>query len=52
MINQHDEVSGFTYNAQECYSCHPDGRAEDKMLPPNIINKKHRLEKLENNQVQ
>jgi hypothetical protein len=21
----HDEVSGYTYNSAACYSCHPDG---------------------------
>lgn len=24
--NDHDEVSGYSYNSQACYTCHPDGR--------------------------
>ena len=27
--NDHDEVGGYRYESSACYSCHPDGRAED-----------------------
>ncbi|MEJ2052881.1 MAG: hypothetical protein P8X42_03085, partial [Calditrichaceae bacterium] len=27
--NDHDEVSGYTYQSTACYDCHPGGRAED-----------------------
>jgi hypothetical protein len=29
MDNEHDEVGGYSYNSQACYTCHPDGRADD-----------------------
>jgi hypothetical protein len=25
MDNEHDEVSGYVYESNACYSCHPDG---------------------------
>ncbi len=50
MVSAHNEVSSFSYNASACYNCHPDGRAEDKLIPQNIIDKKqrHGLDNLEN----
>jgi hypothetical protein len=29
MNNEHDDVGGYVYESQACYSCHPDGRADD-----------------------
>jgi len=29
MDNEHNDVGGYSYNSQACYSCHPDGRADD-----------------------
>jgi hypothetical protein len=26
MDNEHRDVSGYTYNSQSCYGCHPQGR--------------------------
>jgi len=26
MDNEHDDVAGYSYNSQACYSCHPQGR--------------------------
>lgn len=28
MDSQHDEESGYKYNSQSCYKCHPDGRED------------------------
>ncbi|HRD54364.1 MAG TPA: hypothetical protein PKY96_17120, partial [Flavobacteriales bacterium] len=25
LANDHDEVSGYSYNSNACYTCHPDG---------------------------
>ncbi|HQW04650.1 MAG TPA: hypothetical protein PLV08_00385 [Flavobacteriales bacterium] len=25
LADEHDEVSGYSYNSNACYSCHPDG---------------------------
>jgi hypothetical protein len=29
MDDEHNDVGGYSYNSQACYTCHPDGRAED-----------------------
>ncbi len=29
MNDEHDDVGGYSYNSQACYTCHPDGRADD-----------------------
>lgn len=29
MDSAHNDVRGYTYNSQACYTCHPNGRAED-----------------------
>jgi hypothetical protein len=29
MDSEHDDVGGYVYQSTSCYSCHPDGRAED-----------------------
>ncbi len=26
MDDKHDDVGGYSYNSQACYSCHPNGR--------------------------
>ncbi|MFZ4462893.1 MAG: hypothetical protein ACOYN5_03560 [Bacteroidales bacterium] len=35
--NDHDEVSGYQYNSNACYACHPDGDGGDKGFQ-NILN--------------
>ena len=27
MDSAHDDVSGYSYNSQACYTCHPGGNA-------------------------
>ena len=41
--NQHQGVSGYSYNSVACYNCHPTGSAGGKLLKPrmNNINKQH-----------
>ncbi len=29
MNDEHREVSGYRWESQACYQCHPDGRADD-----------------------
>ena len=29
MDNEHNEVSGYSWNSEACFQCHPTGRAED-----------------------
>lgn len=33
--SQHEGVSGYQYNSDACYACHPTGEAEGKMMRPN-----------------
>jgi hypothetical protein len=28
MDDEHDDVSGYSYNSQACYTCHPTGRED------------------------
>ena len=41
--NDHQGVSGYSYNSAACYSCHPTGSSGGKLLKPrmNNINKQH-----------
>ncbi len=39
MDNAHQGVSGYTYNSQACYNCHPNGSAGNKLLKPKKIDK-------------
>ncbi|MCX6246063.1 MAG: hypothetical protein NTU98_15320 [Bacteroidetes bacterium] len=36
--NQHDGVSGYSYNSAACYSCHPTGSSGGKMAKPRMNN--------------
>jgi hypothetical protein len=38
--NQHQGVSGYSYNSAACYSCHPTGSSGGKINKPVIINNK------------
>ncbi len=33
--DEHNEVTGYSYNSDACYACHPNGEAEKKMFKPN-----------------
>lgn len=32
MNEEHQEVSGYQYNSDACYACHPNGESEGKMF--------------------
>lgn len=36
--NQHQGVSGYSYNSAACYSCHPTGSSGGKLLKPRLNN--------------
>jgi hypothetical protein len=36
MDDEHNDVNGYIYESNACYECHPDGQADDIIIPRSL----------------